>query len=173
MKRFIYSFVLSIGLCLIFALSAAAQTSTFNDKNVEYTFDLPDAIWKMNLKPSAANPTVEYIYGYRSNAYLQIRKVSVKPDEPLSDAVKEMDEKLQFKPGYVAGAEENFAGNYRGKVANYEYIQSGRNMSGRIYFLRADDKTVYVLHFTGLRDQLRPLRNQIDSIARTFKVNKT
>ncbi|MGI8470075.1 MAG: hypothetical protein ACR2N3_16670 [Pyrinomonadaceae bacterium] len=171
MKRFIYSLVFSVGLSLIFALSAAAQeVSTFSDKNVEYTFDLPDAVWKMNLKPSAKDPNVEYIYGDRLNGYLRIQKLSVKPNETLSDVTKNTDEKLQFKPGYVAGKEENFAGNYKGKVSNYEYVQSGRNMSGRIYFLKTDDATVYILHFTGLRDQLRPIRNQIDSIARTFKV---
>jgi hypothetical protein len=43
-------------------------------------------------------------------------------------------------------------------------------MSGRFYFLKADDTTVYILRFTGLRDGLRTIRNQVDSIARTFKV---
>jgi hypothetical protein len=77
---------------------------------------------------------------------------------------------LQFKPGFVAGKEENFSGALKGKVSNYEFTQSGKNMSGRFYYLKADDTTVYVLRFTGLRDQLRTIRNQTDSIARTFKV---
>jgi hypothetical protein len=45
-------------------------------------------------------------------------------------------------------------------------------MSGRFYFLKADDKTVYVLRFTGQRDKLRSVRNQTDSIARTFSLKK-
>ena len=174
MKRLVYSFIFSISLCLACAFSAAAQqSSTFADKNVEYTFELPEPVWKMNLKPTAAEPNVEYIYGDRQNGYLKIEKDSLEGTKKLPDLVVEMDQKRQFRPGYVAGKEENFVGNYRGKVSNYEYIQSGKKMSGRVYFLQADDKKVYVLEFTGMRDSLRALRNQTDSIARTFKVNKT
>ena len=45
-------------------------------------------------------------------------------------------------------------------------------MSGRFYFLKIDDKTVYVLRFTGERDKLKSIRNQTDSIARTFSLSK-
>jgi hypothetical protein len=45
-------------------------------------------------------------------------------------------------------------------------------MSGRFYFLRANDTTVYILRFTGERDRLKAIRNQTDSIARTFKVQQ-
>jgi hypothetical protein len=46
-------------------------------------------------------------------------------------------------------------------------------MSGRFYFLKADDTNVYVLRFTGMRDQLRSIRNQTDLIARTFEIKKS
>ncbi len=45
-------------------------------------------------------------------------------------------------------------------------------MIGRFYFLKAGDNTVYVLRFTGFRDKLRSIRNQTDSIARTFALKK-
>lgn len=170
MKRFVYSIVFFVSLSLILSAAASAQSSTFSDKNVEYTFDLPESVWKMNLKPTAAEPNVEYIYGDRMNGYLKIQKISLEKGKTLSDAMLEMDRKLQFKPGYVAGKEENFAGSYKGKISNYEYVQSGKNMSGRIYYLKSGDDTVYVLSFTGLRDPLRTIRNQTDSIARTFKI---
>ena len=173
MRRFIYYFFCSLGLSLIFVFSAAAQSSTFADKNVEYTFDLPESVWKMNLKPTAAEPNVEYTYGDRMNGYLRIQKISLPKDKTISDIILEMDRKLQFKPGYVAGKEEPFAGSYKGRVSNYEFTQSGRNMSGRMYYLKSGDDTLYVLAFTGLRDSLRSLRNQTDSIARTFKTGKT
>lgn len=169
MKRFTCALFFSIGLGLFFAFSAAAQTSTFKDKLSDYTFDLPEPVWKMNFKPTADKPHPQYIYGDRQNGYLQIDKTSIKPDAMMSDAVKDAEAKLRFKPGYIAGKEENFAGALRGKVFNYEFVQSGKNMSGRIYLLRADENAVYILHFTGLRDSLRGIRNQIDSIARTFK----
>ncbi|MGI8556499.1 MAG: hypothetical protein ACR2LT_09120 [Pyrinomonadaceae bacterium] len=170
MKHFIYCLVFSVSLSLMCVISTAAQTSTFSDKNVEYTFELPDSVWKMNFKPTAAEPRVEYIYGDRMNGYLQIRKVPLEGNKTLADVMEDTEQKLQFKPGFVAGKEENFAGFYKGKVFNYEYVQSGKNISGRVYYLKTDEPTIYILQFTGLRDQLRPIRNETDSIARTFKV---
>ncbi len=41
-------------------------------------------------------------------------------------------------------------------------------MSGRFYFLRIDDNTVYALRFKGQKDSVRSIRDQSDSIARTF-----
>ena len=171
MKRFIFPPVFSVILSLVLAFAAFAQGSTFNDKNVEYTFELPEALWKMTVKPSPATPNVEYVYGDRMDGHLEIRKMTVRADEMLSDIIlRDREQKLQFKPGFVAGKEENFAGNFKGRVSNYEFVQSGKNMSGRFYYLKAGDTTVYVLRFTGLRDQLRVIRNQVDSIARTFKI---
>ena len=42
-------------------------------------------------------------------------------------------------------------------------------MLGRTYYLQADNRTIYALRFTGLRDKLMRIRNQTDLIARTFK----
>ena len=55
-----------------------------------------------------------------------------------------------------------------GSVFNFEFVRNGRPMSGRFYFLKANDNTVYVLRFMGYRDRLRSIRNQTDSIGRTF-----
>ena len=43
-------------------------------------------------------------------------------------------------------------------------------MMGRIYYLQADNRTIYALRFTGLRDKISRIRNQTDLIARTFKI---
>ena len=43
-------------------------------------------------------------------------------------------------------------------------------MLGRTYYLRADNRTIYSLRFTGLRDKISRIRNQTDLIARTFKL---
>ncbi len=175
MKRNNFSLLFSAMLVLISAFSAFAQTSSFNDKNVEYTFDLPaDAAWKMTLKPSPASPNVEYVYNDRMDGYLEIRKISVKANETMSDVIlREQEQKLQFKTGFVAGKEEIFSGNLKGKVFNYEYVQAGKNMSGRFYYLKSDATIVYVLRFTGVREKLRSIRNQVDSIARTFKIKQS
>ena len=150
------------------SLAAYSQSVTFRDPNVEYTFMLPESGWKMISKPSATSPNVEYIYNDRREALMSVRKLTVAKDAPLSDVMRDEEAKVQFFPGFVAGKEENFSGNFRGSVFNFEYISSGRNNSGRYYFLRANDTTVYVVRFTGDRDRLRSIRNQTDSIARTF-----
>lgn len=166
------SFLLSLFLGLFLAFSAFAQTQTFTDANADYTFDLPNETWKMTVKPSAISPNVEYVYGDRKDGHLEVRKLALKSGDLLSDLIADEEQKLQFLPGYVAGKEENFGGNLRGTVFNYEYVRAGRNMSGRFYFLKANDSTVYVLRFTGERDKLRAIRNYTDSIARTFEVKK-
>lgn len=169
LSRIFFSAVLG----LLLAAAAFAQTETFTDANVEYTFDLPETTWKQSAKPSVTSPNVEYVYGDRSNGHFEIRKVAVKSGDLMADIIRSEGDRLQFQPGYVAGKEENFSGALNGKIFNYEFVRSGRNMSGRFYFLKADDKTVYVLRFTGQRDKLKSLRNQTDSIARTFSLKKT
>ena len=162
----------SIAVGLLFAVSAFAQTETFSDANVDYTFNLPEATWKQTVKPSTTSPNVEYVYGERQSGHLEVRKTALKSGALLSDLISDEEQKLQFLSGFVAGKEENFKGSFEGKVFNYEFVRSGRNMSGRFYFLKIDDKTVYVLRFTGQRDKLRSIRNQTDSIARTFQIKK-
>ena len=73
----------------------------------------------------------------------------------------------------LRGKEENFKGALNGRVFNYEFIRSGRNMSGRFYFLRSGLTTVYIVRFTGRKDKLRSIRNQTDYIARTFTLKET
>ncbi|MDQ4120563.1 MAG: hypothetical protein M3209_03850 [Acidobacteriota bacterium] len=144
-----------------------SQTKTFG----EYSFDVPNATWR--VISGAAEQETELIYGDRTDGFLEIRKITTAPDAVLADVIdREQNQKLQFLPNFVNGKEENFKGHLSGKVANYEFTRSGNPMIGRAYFLQADEKTVYVLRFTGARDKLRLIRNQTDSIARTFKVKK-
>lgn len=172
MKLNKFSFLFSAVLGLLLAVSAFAQSETFSDASVDYTFELPGAAWKMIAKPSQTSPNVEYVYGDRTAGYLEVRKISVKADQLMSEIIAGEEEKLKFLQGYVAGKEENFAGNLKGSVFNFEFIRSGRNMSGRFYFLKLNPTTVYVLRFTAQKEKLITIRNQTDSIARTFEVKK-
>lgn len=172
MKPTKLSFLFVVLAALLLTASAFAQTETFSDANVEYTFDLPEAAWKMTVKPSDISPNVEYVYGERQSGHLEIRKLSIKSGALLLETIRDQEQSLQFLPGYVAGKEEDFRGSLNGKVFNYEFVRSGRNMSGRFYFLKVADNEVYILRFTGQRDKLRSIRNQTDSIARTFELKK-
>ena len=160
-------------LALFAALAAMGQTSNFSDPNVDYSFDVPDERWKMTVKPSPTRPNVEYVFIDRNDGHLEVRKMAIGKDTVLADIVRDEELKLQFLPGYVAGKDETFSGRLRGSIFNYEFVRAGRPMAGRFYFLRADDNTLYVLRFTGFRDRLRSLRNQTDSMARTFSIAKS
>jgi hypothetical protein len=167
MKKFIFTAI----FMLVFAFCAFAQTTTFSDVNCDYTFELPDLTWKMVAKPTVTSPNVEYAYGDRFAGNLEVRKISAKADDLVSDLIlRETDLKLQFWQGFVNGKELDFSGKLKGRVFNFEYVKNAKSMSGRFYYLRADDETVYVLRFTGLREKLLAIRNQTDSIARTFKL---
>ncbi len=171
MKAKTLSLLFLVGMMSFFVVSASAQME-FKNPNVEYTFDLPEDSWKMTVKPKEYSQNVEFVYKFKKEGHLQIRKMKVDEDALYSEIIRKEEQKLQFVPGYVAGKEENFRGVFNGRVFNYEYVRSGRPMSGRFYFLKADTTTVYVLRFTGLKDSLRTIRNQTDSIARTFALKK-
>ncbi len=154
---------------LVLAVSVGAQ-SDFSDPNVDYTFSLPNDDWKMTTKPSEVSPNVEYVYKYKSQGHLEVRKLKVEENALFGDMFEQEELSLQFLSGYVAGKEENFQGALPGRVFNYEFVRSGKPMSGRYYFLKADNTTIYLLRVTGSKDELRSIRNQTDSIARTFKI---
>lgn len=170
MRTKFVSFAVVLYLTVFSVGFAAAQQNSFVDAAVDYTFAIPDERWKMTVKPSATSPNVEYVYGDRSDGHLEIRRVGVAKDSIMADIVADEEKRLQFRYGFVPGREENFAGKLRGSVYNFEYVAAGKNMSGRFYFLRANDSTVYLLRFTGPKDGLRSIRNQTDSIARTFGI---
>src|SRR5215207_1307914 len=96
MKLNKFSFLLSVVLGLFLAVSAFAQTEKFSDSNVEYGFDLPNPTWKMLAKPSATSPNVEYVYGDRSAGYLEVRKLTVKADDLMSEIIVNEEASLKF-----------------------------------------------------------------------------
>ncbi|MBX3289055.1 MAG: hypothetical protein KF855_06875 [Acidobacteria bacterium] len=169
--RTVRSAVIAAAFVMLFVIPAAAQeTTTFSDPNVEYSFEVPDARWKMTAKPTATNANVEYVYVDRRDAHLEVRKISVASSVPMADVLRDEEQKLKFMPGYVAGKEESISGKLNGSVFNFEFVRAGRPMAGRFYFLRSGN-SVYIMRFTGLRDKLRSVRHNADRMARTFAVS--
>jgi hypothetical protein len=156
-----------LALCAV----AAAQTQTFEDRNAPYTLELPSPTWRAVTRPDSEHEHAEFVYGDRSDGYLRIRKEVV--DEGTTPAAlsrRDHDLKLRFIAGYVEGKEENFQGRLKGVTSSYEFTAAGKPMLGRIYYLQADPRTIYVLHFTGRRDKLMLIRNQTDAMARSFQL---
>ena len=162
-----------LALAFFFTLGSAAATAqeTFTSDNAGYTLELPSEKWRVTQEPDSLHEHAEFIYGDRNDGYLRIRKEVVEAGTTASDiSQRDQDQKLKFQTGYVEGKEEKFAGRLNGVTFAYEYTSGGKAMAGRLYYLQADNRTVYALRFTGLRDRLLRIRNQTDAIARSFRL---
>ena len=156
---------------LALMVSVVSAQQTYSNDKVEYTFDLPSPTWHTIVDPDAAHEHPEFVFGDRLDGYLTIRKEVVDAGTTASQLARsDQDLKLRFLPGFVPGKEEPFNGRLEGVTISYEYVRSGKTMIGRTYYLQADNRTIYALRFTGLRDKLGRIRNQTDLIARTFKL---
>lgn len=153
--------------------SFAAAQQTYTSDQGGYSLELPSSMWKAISEPDAAHEHAEFVNGDRLDGYLQIRKEVVEAGTtPTVLASRDMDQKLRFLPGFVEGKEEPFKGRLNGVTVSYEFVKTGKPMVGRIYYLQADNRTIYALRFTGSRDKLARIRNQTDMIARTFQLKQ-
>lgn len=165
MRRVLF-FLLLIGL----PTSAALGQQVYTHDKVDYSFELPSTTWRAILEPDGAHEHPEFVFGDRLDGFLTIRKEIVEADiTPSELARRDLDQKLRFLPGFIEGKEEPFKGRLDGIAVSYEFVRTGKPMLGRTYYLQADNRTIYALRFTGLRDKLNRIRNQTDLIARTFK----
>lgn len=156
---------------LVLAAATASAQQTFTNDKLEYALDLPSSTWRTTTEPDSVHQHLEFIYGDRNDGYLRIRKEIVDTGTSASNLAKrDQDQKLRFMTGYVDGKEEKFAGRLNGVALSYEYTSGGKAMAGLNYYLQADNRTIYILRFTGLRSKLGIIRNQTDMIARSFRI---
>jgi hypothetical protein len=162
----LFAFILIAG-----SISVAAAQQAYTSDQIGYSLELPSPVWRAISEPDAAHEHAEFVNGDRLDGYLQIRKEVVDADTTASNlAHRDLDQKLRFLPGFVEGKEEPFKGRLSGVTVSYEFIKTGKPMMGRIYYVQADNRTIFALRFTGLRDKLTRIRNQTDMIARSFQV---
>lgn len=162
-------------MALIVPFAALAQARTFAEDGVEFTLELPGPTWRWVVEPVGPHKRVEFINGDdRLSGCLSVRKIFLDSEVAPEDLFKrERIEKLQFLPGFVVcddGGAREFKGHLSGAAFCHEYTDGGRPMAGRIYYLQADKRTVYALHFRAALEKLPALREQMDRIARSFRV---
>lgn len=161
-------------LTMMSSISAFGQTQTFRMEDVEYTLDLPSAAWR-TVSRLDVHTHVEFLNGHDpGDGYLRLRKRLVTGGTSADDLFRQ-DEKweLQRLPGYIVchnGDGADLSGHLKGKAFSYEYVHEGKNMDGRIYYLQVDSRTFYVLHFTLASNKVQGLREQIDAVARSFRL---
>jgi hypothetical protein len=170
MRRTKRLLICALALLTLPAAAAFAQEAQTRETD-EYALDLPTEVWRAVQRPDSAHRHTEFVNGDRLDGYLRVRREVVEGNTNLSEYARaEADTKLRYLPGFVGGKEERFAGRLSGVVTTYEYTSGGKPMAGRVYYLQADGRTLYVLHFTGTRDKLQRIQNQTDAIARSFRL---
>lgn len=170
MRRIVIALLFMITL----NMSATSQTQTFTRQGLEYTLELPSPLWRA-ISRVDVHEHFEFVNGDDySNGYLRLRKKFVAPGT-VPEVIFREDEKWELRrlPGYIVCSDckgTDFSGHLKGTVFSYEYVNSGINMYGRIYYFQLDNRTYYLLHFTIARDKLESFRDQMDSIARSFRI---
>ena len=156
--------------------SAFAQSATevFDDPDGKYTMNLPAGWLGVVNTDGLGRKDVNVVYKVRENGALKVRTAEVAANtEPMDYAAKDEQERVRFAPGYDKISMEKFllGGNKSGALLSYDYKNAaGQLFTGRVYYLRMDEKTIYVLQFTGRRNILGTLRSHTDLIARSFKL---
>ena len=158
-------------LLFLLPLTAAAQAVTFEREGVEYRLELPSSRWQP-VRRIDVHDHFDFVNGEdRADGLLRIRRSLVEAGATPKELHLADEPNLKLLPGYVGCGScegEAFSGRLGGAVFAYEFTSGGRRMAGRIYYLQADARTYYTLHFTGDRKKLPDLWAQADSIARSF-----
>lgn len=158
----------------LFAAVAFAQSEAFDDPNNKYTLNLPAGWLGVVTTDGLGRNDVNIIYKVRENGALKIRVAEVDPNADLmAYAAQDEQDRVRFAPGYDKLSVEKFllGGARTGALLSYDYKNAaGQPFTGRVYYLRMNEKTIYALQFTGRRNILGTLRNHTDLIARSFKL---
>ncbi len=173
MKRnSIFAFSLLV-LTALFAVEGLAQ-EVFEDPDGKYSMSLPSGWLGIVNKDGLGRNEVNIVYKNRENGALKVRRIDDADGkmDVMAYADKDESERIRFNPKYDKISLEKFVigAGKSGALLAYDYFStSGQPFTGRIYYLRTDEKTLYVLQFTGRKNILGTLRSHTDAIARSFK----
>ena len=159
-------------LLLLNVVALGGQIRQFTRDDIEYVLDLPSPAWKV-VSTVDVHDHPEFINGNDpTNGYLRLRKIVVGQPTSASELFKQQEKwELQSLPGYVVCRECNDVqsnGQLPARAFAYEYVNGGRTMYGRIYYLQIDQRSYYSLHFTVARDKLSAISENMDSMAKSF-----
>ena len=168
-----YSLLVLFAALLAPAAFAQSATEVFEDPDGKYTLNLPAGWLGIVNTDGLGRKDVNIVYKVRENGALKVRLGE--GAEPMDYAAKDEQERVRFAPSYDKLSLEKFllGGGKSGALLSYDYKNTaGQLFTGRVYYLRGDEKTIYVLHFTGRRNILGTLRSHTDAIARSFKLKQ-
>ena len=165
----------SILIAAFSVTAASGQSRTFTSSSVDYVIEFPSTRWRALASSGivSTRSRKEFLYADSNNVRLLVRKKLVDADVTPSEMVRRRQRWDKQLSGYMLLREETFAGQLSGAKFAYEYVKGGKIMSALIYYLEADNRTIYSLLFTGPRDELQKLRDQADLIARSFHLKNS
>ena len=144
-------------------------------------FDDPDGFYHVSLPPgwvpiTSTDPLGKQqldliVYRMRENGALKVRRITVDKSVDTTDfAKKDENERLRFLLAYDPVSVEKFSASGPATLVSYNFNNAaGQKMTGRSYYMRANETTIYILNFTGNKNTLGVMRSQTDSIARSLK----
>ena len=160
------------------SLFAQIAPEVFEDPEGKFVLTLPSGWLAIVTQDALGRKEVNIVFKVRENGALKIRKLeNVDPDaEIVALAQKDEEQTLRFLPGYDKLTTEKItiggASGRTGALVSYDYKNGGQPFTGRDYFVRMEDKSVYVLRFRGRKTVLGTLRSHTDAITRSFKLLK-
>lgn len=162
--------ILSLSLLLTVICCAVGSAQTrFTDETEGYVLELPSREWRAASRPDAIHAHTDFIYGQANDVRLRIRLEMVDENASLEEiAARDEELRLRFLPGFIDDNKVKFVGRLSGIKMTYEYSSGGKAIAARVYYLRANNRIVYVLRFMGTRTELEQIRGETDSIARSF-----
>jgi hypothetical protein len=153
----------------IATFSVSLAQTHFKEPKEGYELTLPSSAWSTETRPSAIYAHTEFVYGPADEVRLRIRRRFLdQADTPDTVANRARERRLQLLPGFINSSIEPFAGKLSGVRVAYEYVRGGRLIRDQAYYLQANNRTIYVLRFTGPPDLLKQIQDQTESIARSF-----
>jgi hypothetical protein len=169
-----YKALVAVALMLLNCVIAAAQTWTFAEDGIEYVLQLPSSTWQVVSRVDVHHHR-EFINGRdEGDGYLRLRKIVVTSPTTAAE-IFQRNEQFEFQslPGYVVcsqGKGETIDGVFNGEAFSYEYVSKGRRMEGRVYYLQINARIFYRLQFTVAHEKLPNIREQMDAIAKSFRL---
>lgn len=168
---FLFYLLIALAAPIVFA------QEVFEDPDGQYTLALPAGWLAIVSQDSLGRKEVNIVFKVRENGALKIRRADdVDPNlEVMEYARKDEESTLRFMPAYKKVGIEKFlvTAGRTGVLVSYDYKTGGQPFTGREYYLRVNEKTIYVLRFRGRQNILGTLRSHTDSIARSFKLKQT
>lgn len=147
--------------------ATSAETRIYKDRRLHYSIELPTHSWRI-VKRSGIAPRTEFVHGTKSPVVLRIRRMH--ETGSFLDLVRNQRRwDGSHLPGYVAVSDESFEGHLAGAKYSYEYSRRGVVTARVTYYLEASRNFIYRLQFTGPRNKMDKLREEVDFIARSFR----